>query len=80
MLTIPTAALGVRGADGRYAVRVIDDAGKVTTRQVKIGLDDKITAQVLSGLNKGERVVTGEKSTETQTSSSQGGPPSPLGF
>jgi macrolide-specific efflux system membrane fusion protein len=79
-LTIPTAALGVKNADGTYTVRVVDDAGQITTRNVKIGLDDKITAQVLSGLKKGEHVITGEASTSETTSSAQPGPPSPLGF
>ena len=35
---------------------------KVSTRQVEIGLNNRVQAQVLSGLKEGERVVVGEAS------------------
>lgn len=79
-LTIPTAALGAKNDDGTYTVRVVDDAGQISTRKVKIGLDDKITAQVLSGLKKGERVVTEQVSANDKTSSAMPGPPGGMGF
>jgi macrolide-specific efflux system membrane fusion protein len=60
VLSIPSAALGARGADGRYLVQVMDARGKIAPRQVKIGLNNNITAQVLSGLKPGEKVVIGE--------------------
>jgi len=59
-LTIPSAALGERGADGRYPVRVLDAEGQARTRQVRIGINNNVTAQVLDGLKEGERVVTGQ--------------------
>ncbi|MBI1203241.1 MAG: efflux RND transporter periplasmic adaptor subunit [Rhodopseudomonas sp.] len=80
VLTIPVAALGARGQDGSYAVKVVGSDGAIATRQVRIGLDDKITAQVLSGLTQGERVVTGEKTSATTTSSRVPGGPPPMGF
>lgn len=57
-LTIPAAALGPRGEDGRYAVDVLSTEGKVETRQVRIGLNNNVDAEVLDGLEAGLRVVT----------------------
>ena len=65
-LLIPSAALGAKGKDGRYTVRVVSDAaasagaGVPQDRQVRIGLDNHVQAQVLDGLKAGERVVTSE--------------------
>lgn len=79
VLTIPVAALGARGPDGAYAVKVVGSDGAIAIRQVKIGLDDKMTAQVLSGLIEGERVVTGENAAAVSTSPRMPGPP-PMGL
>jgi len=57
VLTIPSAALSHRNEDGTYLVQVIENNGAVRNRQVKICLDNKITAEVCSGLNDGDRVV-----------------------
>ena len=65
-LLIPSAALGAKGKDGRYTVRVVSEAaasagaGVPQDRQVRIGLDNRVQAQVLDGLKAGERVVTSE--------------------
>lgn len=59
-LLVPSTALGTRAKDGRYAVRVLDAHGKTQVRQVRIGLDNHIKAQVLDGLQAGEKVITGE--------------------
>lgn len=61
-LTIPSAALGEKDAAGLYDVRVLDRDGKVAMRKVRIGLDNKVSAQVLSGLSEGQRVILGEAS------------------
>ena len=58
-LTIPAAALGTRGEDGRYAVDVIDANGKVVTHQVSIGLNNNVDAEVLDTVKLGQCVVTG---------------------
>lgn len=58
-LTIPVAALGEKGKDGLYPVRVLDAGNNVHVRKVRIGIDNNIKAQVLSGLKAGERVVVG---------------------
>ncbi|QTL02931.1 efflux RND transporter periplasmic adaptor subunit [Aquabacter sp. L1I39] len=74
---IPAAALGARAGDGSYEVRVLAADGTLTARRVEIGLNDKVMAQVRSGLALGERVVTGERTGATTTRS---GPPGPMGF
>lgn len=56
-LTIPVAALGEEGKDHLYPVRVLDASGRAQTRKVRIGIDNNVKAQVLSGLKQGERVV-----------------------
>ncbi|CAL79354.1 putative accessory protein to ABC-type macrolide transport protein MacB [Bradyrhizobium sp. ORS 278] len=55
--TIPSSALGNPEPDGSYRVRVIDSAGTVQKRGVRIGLNNKIRAEVHTGLQEGERVV-----------------------
>jgi macrolide-specific efflux system membrane fusion protein len=62
VLGIPATALGARGADGRYAVRVLDADGKPEERRVRIGLNTNVVAEVRDGLREGEMVVIGEGS------------------
>lgn len=58
-LAIPSAALGAREADGRYRVRVVQGA-KVEERLVRIGLDNRVRAEVKEGLAAGELVAASE--------------------
>ncbi len=59
VLIVPSSALGSRSADGTYAVQVYDPASAVTSsRQVRIGLNNKVVAEVTEGLTEGELVVT----------------------
>jgi len=58
-LSIPAAALGPRGEDGRYAVDVVSADGNTETRQVRVGLNNNVDVEVLEGLDAGQRVVTG---------------------
>jgi macrolide-specific efflux system membrane fusion protein len=51
------------------------DAQKVNTRQVKIGLNNHVQAQVLEGLKEGELVVVGEASAGSGSGSSNRRPP-----
>jgi macrolide-specific efflux system membrane fusion protein len=62
---VPAAALGARGADDSYTVRVLDSDGKVSERKARIGLRTNAQAQVLSGLEAGEQVVIGEAGPNT---------------
>lgn len=61
VLTVPALALGQRNGDGSYKVRVLARDGSVESRNVGIGLNDKVVAEVISGLNEGEHVVMGEQ-------------------
>lgn len=79
VLTIPSAALGTKGADGTAMVRVVDGAGKVAERRVTVGLDNGIRAEVRSGLSEGERVVTGEQAAAPAVADDPGPPPPPGG-
>ncbi len=63
VLTIPAVALGNRTRDGQYVVRVADEDGMPTPRRVRIGINNGATAQVLSGLKEGDKVVVGEATT-----------------
>lgn len=60
VLTVPAAALGQRDADGRYGVRVLGADGRIERRKVRIGLNDKVTAEVTEGLSEDDVVVTGQ--------------------
>ncbi|NPU66001.1 efflux RND transporter periplasmic adaptor subunit [Bradyrhizobium sp. 83012] len=57
VLTIPASALSSANVDGSYTIRVLDGAGALDRRTVRIGLNNKIRAEVTSGLRAGERVV-----------------------
>ncbi len=58
-LTIPSAALGAKAADGRYNVRV-KEGTKIVDHAVRIGLNNRVQAQVVDGLQAGDLVVTSE--------------------
>lgn len=57
--TIPASAVGERRPDGSFTVMVPGPGGDAEPRAVRIGLNDKVTAQVLSGLAPGDRVIVG---------------------
>jgi len=59
-LMVPVAALGVRNADGRYEVRVLDAKGKAVARTVKTGINNNVKVQILDGLAEGDTVVIGD--------------------
>lgn len=62
-LVIPSSALEGRGKGGTYEVRVLEGEGedaRLVTRKVRIGLNNRVQAQVLEGLKAGEKVVVGE--------------------
>jgi macrolide-specific efflux system membrane fusion protein len=48
-------------ANGRALVNVVDTHGKVAVREVKVGVMNRVSAQILSGLVPGEMVVIGTK-------------------
>lgn len=78
VLTVPAAALGPGGGDGAHVVQVVGPGGEIAARPVTVGLNNKVTAEIRTGLREGERVVTGRRSSEGQ--SRMMGPPPPMGF
>jgi macrolide-specific efflux system membrane fusion protein len=48
-------------ANGRAMVSVVDDDGNITEREVTVGVVNRVSAQILSGLEPGEKVVIGTK-------------------
>jgi len=66
VLTLPASALGTQTPDGGYRVLVYDaSSGRVHPTDVKVGLNDNITAEIVSGLNEGDLVVMPRGSTQT---------------
>ena len=75
-LNIPAAAITKKA--GKTTVRVLNAAGEPEQREVNIGLNNRVDAQVLSGLKAGDKVLLGgESGLETQ---SRGGRRGPMGF
>jgi macrolide-specific efflux system membrane fusion protein len=71
VLSIPSRALS--GTAGAYTVRVVADDGTVSTRSVEVGLVTASLAEIKSGLQAGERVVTGTSSTQNAGTTVTGG-------
>ncbi len=57
VLNVPVAALGASNGDGTHNVRVLDAQGFAQTRQVKVGINNKVQAEIRDGLKEGEHVV-----------------------
>lgn len=70
---VPVAALrpSKSGEDGAYRVLVMNGSSPKMT-EVKIGLMNRVSAQVISGLEVGDVVVTGTQSTTASKKSSSG--------
>lgn len=59
VLTVPASVLGRKGRDGSYTLQVWDQQQEAAEpRQVTIGLNNNVTAEVLSGLEEGDLVVS----------------------
>jgi len=72
VLTIPSAALGTPTRDGGYTVRVLGEKGQVEDRRIEIGLNDKVTVEVTSGLEAGEKVIVGQSGGASSGGSKRG--------
>lgn len=58
VLTVPSSALKKGG--GGYRVKIYDpETGAVEVQKVEVGLNNKISAEITSGLSEGDEVVTG---------------------
>ncbi len=53
------AAAAAQPAPARYKVRVLNAGGGIEEREITVGITNRVSAQVLSGLEEGERVVIG---------------------
>jgi RND family efflux transporter MFP subunit len=82
---VPVQALRELGED-QYAVFVVKDNGELEMRVIEVGLKDYVNAEVVSGLQRGEVVSLGEKTTSssqpsTNNTQNQGPPGGPgMGF
>lgn len=61
-----------RFAQGNALVSVVDADGKLTDREVKVGVMNRVSAEILSGLEPGETVVVGTR-TATATAAPKAG-------
>ena len=69
-LLVPSAAIQERPARNQTegqaktskVVRVLNDDGTVEPRTVEVGIDNRVNAQILSGVKEGEQVIIGEGS------------------
>lgn len=59
-------------ASRRGTVRMIGADGKVETRDVELGVTNRVQMQVLSGLKEGDRVITGLKQTQANANRPSG--------
>jgi macrolide-specific efflux system membrane fusion protein len=50
-----------RLANGPAVVRVVAPGGALETREVRVGVVSRVSAQILSGLEPGEQVVVGQR-------------------
>ena len=65
VLTVPLAALvPVAGSADRFTARVLRADGKVERRELRIGVRNRLAAQVLEGAQAGERIVVGKAAKE----------------
>ncbi|PTQ74884.1 efflux RND transporter periplasmic adaptor subunit [Celeribacter persicus] len=76
VLTVPSSALN-SGPDGQYMVEIYDAAtGTSHPQPVEVGLNNKVTAEIVSGLSEGDLIVTGGTvSAPSSSGNSRMGPP-----
>lgn len=59
-LSIPSSALGDTDRQGMTTVRVLDAEGKAQPRKVKVGINNNVRAEILEGLQAGDKVIVSE--------------------
>ncbi|WP_346825821.1 efflux RND transporter periplasmic adaptor subunit [Serratia inhibens] len=60
-------------------VQVVDEQGNIARRPVKVGINNNVDAQIISGVLAGEKVIVSQVSAATQSSTRRMGPP-PMGM
>lgn len=78
VVTVPSTAIRRRG--GQAVVEVVGEGGQPEPRKVTVGLDNKILAEITSGLKAGERVVTARISGDSTATRPGRRSRSPFGF
>lgn len=68
-LTIPASALGAPDKDGAHTVHVLTADGRVEPREVAVGINNSVRAEIREGLAEGERVVLVEQAALARASS-----------
>jgi macrolide-specific efflux system membrane fusion protein len=58
VLTVPATAVESAG-DGKHLVQVAGPDGRITPREVEVGVDNNFTVEIKKGLKAGEKVVVG---------------------
>ncbi|MEG9884283.1 MAG: efflux RND transporter periplasmic adaptor subunit [Hyphomicrobiales bacterium] len=66
VLTIPSQALSKNEQNGVYVVEVVGADNRIERRKVTVGLNNRVTAQILSGLKRGEKVAVGKIKTKNR--------------
>ncbi|HEX5148687.1 MAG TPA: HlyD family efflux transporter periplasmic adaptor subunit [Candidatus Limnocylindrales bacterium] len=71
VLAVPAEA--INGSDGNYSVMVLGADGQPAAQPVEVGLITSDLAEISSGLNEGDTVVTGISRAQTGTATTTGG-------
>ena len=76
VVNVPIAALQrFKPREKLYKVTLVDAGGGQQEREVKIGVQNRVAAEVVSGLKEGDRVVAGTKSQATSSTQRNGNRP-----
>ena len=70
-IIIPATAINQMDGQGNATIRVVDEAGNVTQRKVKTGINNNVDVQILDGLKAGEKVIVSEASSSAQNQSTR---------
>jgi len=65
---------GLRFRNGQAQVRVVTADGTIEPRVVKVGVTNRVSAEIVAGLETGEKVLTGQRTAATQTRPTQAAP------
>jgi len=67
-IVIPSTALD--SIKGKTTVQVVDGQQQVSRREVEVGINNNIEAQIISGLKAGERVIISQGSDQDSSNGS----------
>jgi macrolide-specific efflux system membrane fusion protein len=62
---------------GAADLRILDGQGQVQIREVQTGVSNRVQVQILSGVEEGERVITGQSASERKETTRTGSGPMP---